>query len=292
MKRSRGWTGRQGWLTIGAALVVVLVLAVVILGPFVAPQSPIDSVDDVFASPGTSEVLGSDVLGRDVLSRVLNGGWRFLAMAAIATILGVGFGAAAGIVAALARGVLDEIVMRVADVALAFPQLILVLLFISLVGPSPALVVVVIAIIHTPQVARTVRAAALRVVGEDYVRYSESIGLPRRQIITNDIIPNVRTTLLVECGLRLTFSIALIASLSYLTFGAQPPTPDWGLMIKENQIGIESNPWPVVAPALLLAALSIGINLLSDRLSRRRSQRAAHAAPDRAVPLVQGPGAQ
>jgi peptide/nickel transport system permease protein len=292
MKRLRGWIGRQGWVTIGAAFVVVLVLVIVILGPFVAPQSPIDSVDDVFAPPGPGEVLGSDVLGRDVLSRVLNGGWRFLAMAAIATILGVGFGAAAGIVAALARGVLDEVVMRVADVALAFPQLILALLFISLVGPNPALVIVVIAIIHTPQVARTVRASALRVVGEDYVRYSESIGLPRRQIITNDIIPNIRTTLLVECGLRLTFSIALIASLSYLTFGAQPPTPDWGLMIKENQIGIESNPWPVVAPVLLLAALSIGINLLSDRLSRRRRQRAANTAPDMAILLVEGSGAR
>jgi peptide/nickel transport system permease protein len=280
MSRARRWLRRQGWVSLAAAALVVVVLAVVVLGPFLAPQSPTDSVDDVFAAPAAGELLGSDVLGRDVLSRVLNGGWRFLMMAVAATLLGVGFGAAMGVIAALARGLLDEVVMRVADVALAFPQLILALLFISLVGPSPALVVVVIAIIHAPQVARTVRAAALKVAGEDYVRYSESIGLPRRLIIINDIVPNIRTTLLVECGLRLTFSIALIASLSYLSFGAQPPSADWGLMIKENQIGIESNPWPVVAPVLLLAALSIGLNLLSDRLSRARPRRPA--APDAA----------
>jgi peptide/nickel transport system permease protein len=262
------WARRQGWLTLAAGALVALVLAVVVLGPAFAPQSATDSVDDVFALPGQGELLGSDVLGRDVFSRVLDGGWRFLLMAVVATAVGVGGGAMMGIVAALSGGVLDEVVMRVADVALAFPQLILALLFISFAGPNLGLVVLVIAIVHMPQVARTMRAAALKVVGEDFVRYSQSIGLPRHRIIRLDILPNVRTTLLVECGLRLTFSIALIASLSYLSFGAQPPAPDWGLMIKENQIGIESNPWPVIAPVLLIAALSIGINILSDRLSR------------------------
>ena len=285
----RLWASRPGWLTLVAAALVVLVLAIVILGPAVAPQSPTDSVDDVFALPAPGEYLGSDVLGRDVLSRVLDGGWRFLLMAVVATAVGVGCGAMMGIVAALSGGVLDEVVMRVADVALAFPQLILALLFISFAGPNLSLVVLVIAIVHMPQVARTMRAAALKVVGEDYVRYSQSIGLPRRRIILLDILPNVRTTLLVECGLRLTFSIALIASLSYLSFGAQPPAPDWGLMIKENQIGIESNPWPVIAPVLLIAALSIGINILSDRLSRAAGRGpVALAAP---ADLPRAPGA-
>jgi peptide/nickel transport system permease protein len=281
-----GWMRRQGWLTLAAAALVALVLAIVILGPALAPQSPTDSVDDVFALPAPGEILGSDVLGRDVLSRVLDGGWRFLLMAVVATAFGVGCGAMMGIVAALSGGVLDEVVMRVADVALAFPQLILALLFISFAGPNLSLVVLVIAIVHMPQVARTMRAAALKVVGEDFVRYSQSIGLPRRRIIRLDILPNVRTTLLVECGLRLTFSIALIASMSYLSFGAQPPSPDWGLMIKENQIGIESNPWPVIAPVLLIAALSIGINILSDRLSRAAGRGPAPLAAPAELPQM------
>ncbi|MCB8882160.1 ABC transporter permease [Acidisoma cellulosilytica] len=280
----RTWLRRTDWPTVFAAVLVILVMAIVILGPFLAPQSPTDSVDDVFALPAPGELLGSDVLGRDVLSRVLSGGWRFLTMAGAATILGVGFGSLIGILAALIGGILDEIIMRLADVVLAFPQLILALLFVSFAGSSLSLVVLVIAIVHVPQVARTLRAASLRVVGEDYVRYSESIGLPRRRIVWLDILPNVRTTLFVELGLRLTFSIALIASLSYLSFGAQPPSADWGLMIHENQIGIESNPWPVIAPVVLIALLSIGINVLSDRLSRRRGKRgrlqtAAHLAP-------------
>jgi peptide/nickel transport system permease protein len=289
IRRLGTWARRQGWLTWAAGALVVLVLAIVILGPAVAPQSATDSVDDVFALPGPGEYLGSDVLGRDVLSRVLDGGWRFLLMAVAATTFGVGCGALMGIVAALSGGLLDEVVMRVADVALAFPQLILALLFISFAGPNLGLVVLVIAIVHMPQVARTMRAAALKVVGEDYVRYSQSIGLPRRRIILLDILPNVRTTLLVECGLRLTFSIALIASLSYLSFGAQPPAPDWGLMIKENQIGIESNPWPVIAPVLLIAALSIGINVLSDRLSRAAGQGPAAFAAAADLPQVPEP---
>ena len=274
---------RQGWLGTIALLLVVLVLAVVILGPFVAPQSPTDSVDDVFALPAPGEWLGSDVLGRDVLSRVLSGGWRFLTMATIATILGVGVGSLLGVTAALRGGVLDEVIMRLADVALAFPQLILALLFMSFAGSSLSLVVLVIAVVHMPQVARTLRAAALKVVDEDYVRYSRSIGLPQWRILLLDILPNVRTTLLVESGLRLTFSIALIASLNYLSFGAQPPSADWGLMIHENQIGIESNPWPVIAPVVLIALLSIGINILSDRMSRGAKPRLAASEPDDAA---------
>ncbi len=275
MKKISNLIRRADWLIILAAILVVFVAAVVIFGPFLAPQSPTDSVDDVFALPSPGELLGSDVLGRDVLSRVLCGGWRFLAMAVTATFLGVGCGAFMGIAAALSGGMLDELIMRLADVALAFPQLILALLFMSFAGSNLGLVVLVIAIVHMPQVARTIRAASLKVVGEDYVRYSESIGLPRGQIIRIDILPNVRTTLFTELGLRLTFSVALIASLSYLSFGAQPPAADWGLMIHENQIGIGSNPWPVVAPVVLIAFLSIGINILSDRLSHgpRRKRR-------------------
>lgn len=279
MKPLRAFIQRQGWLGLFALLLVTLVLAVVIIGPFVAPQSPTDSVDDVFALPTSSEWLGSDVLGRDVLSRVLFGGWRFLIMAIIATVLGVGFGSLMGVIAALRGGVLDEVIMRLADVALAFPQLILALLFMSFAGSSLSLVVLIIAIVHMPQVARTLRAAALKVVDEDYVSYSRSVGLPQWRILMRDILPNVRTTLLVESGLRLTFSIALIASLNYLSFGAQPPSADWGLMIHENQIGIESNPWPVIAPVVLIALLSIGINILSDRLSRTAKPRLAASDP-------------
>jgi peptide/nickel transport system permease protein len=153
-------------------------------------------------------------------------------------------------------------------VALAFPQTILALLFVSLIGPEAWLIVLVVAAIHAPQVARVARAASLRVAEEDFVRFAEAIGMSRGKIMVREIFPNIVNPLLVELGLRFTYSIALIAGLSFLGFGQQPPTADWGLMINENRIGLAANPWPVVVPILLIAVLTIGTNLFTESAAR------------------------
>lgn len=245
------------------------VVAVALAGPFLSPYSPEEFVGVPFQPPGGDLLLGADSLGRDALSRVLSGGYRTLGLAALATALGVGAGAILGMTAGFMKGAVDEAIMRVLDVALAFPQMIFALLFLSILGSDPWLVVLIVAIVHAPQVARVARGGTLHVAGEDFVRHAEAIGMPGWRILLREILPNIAVPLLVEVGLRYTYSIALIAGLSFIGLGQQPPTPDWGLMINENRIGMASNPWPVLAPVLLIVLLTIGVNLVTDTIARR-----------------------
>lgn len=257
--------GKLGLLMTG----VVLILA--IMGPFVAPHDPNVFMGAPFQPSNSKLLLGADVLGRDVLSRVLSGGYRTILLSLLATVMGVAAGALLGMVAGYTKGSTDEIIMRTLDVALAFPQMILALLLLSILGADAWLIVIVVAVIHLPQVARVVRAATLRVTGEDYVLHARVIGMNRRRILLSQVLPNVSGPLLVELGLRFTYSIALISALSFLGLGQQPPTADWGLMINENRIGLGANPWPVLVPVLLIAFLTVGINLLTDAVARAHS---------------------
>ena len=270
--RSRPAAFLAGALTLGSGtvglLLVLLVVLIALVGPFVAPHSPTAFVGMSFAHPSARFPLGTDSLGRDTLSRVLLGGWRILLMAVAATLIGVGAGALLGTMAGYLKGAMDEVLMRAADVLMAFPQLVLALLFISLLGPKLWLVTLLVGAIHAPQVARVFRAASLRVASEDFVRHAESLGIAPGLIILREIMPNVTAPLMVELGLRLAYSVALIAGLNFLGFGVQPPTADWGTMINENRIGLMASPWPVLVPILLIALLTIGMNLLTDALAR------------------------
>jgi peptide/nickel transport system permease protein len=256
---------RRGAVGVAIAGVVVVFAAV---GPFVAPHQPTVSVTATFAPPSSGYPLGADDLGRDVLSRVLAGGWLLLAVAAGATALGVGAGVVVGIAAAYFGRVTDGVLMRIVDVLLAFPQLVFALLLVSVLGPHVWLILVAVGISHGPQVARVVRAAALDVCERDFVRAVELLGTPARRVMAGEILPNVLSVVMVEVGLRFTYSILIIAGLSFLGFGIQPPAANWGLMINENRIGLVSNPWAVVAPVLLIAILTIGLNTFTDAIAR------------------------
>jgi peptide/nickel transport system permease protein len=245
-----------------------LVVAVAVIGPFVAPHGSTDFVTTPFAKPGNGALLGGDYLGRDVLSRVLDGGWKLLLMALAATALGIALGAAAGVSAAYMPGWRDGLIMRVVDVFLAFPQLVFALLLVSIIGPQTWLLIVAVGLSHAPQVARVLRAAALDVSERDFVRAVEAMGVSRSRVMTGEILPNLVTPLMVESGLRFTYSIIIIAGLSFIGFGIQPPAPNWGLMVNENRIGLTQNPWAVVVPAALIALLTIGINTLTDAIAR------------------------
>ncbi len=252
---------------VGLALVIPIVL-IALLGPFVAPKSPTAFVGLPYAGPSSEAWLGTDGIGRDVLSRVLWGGREILALAVLATAIGIVVGTALGTTAGYVKGALDEAIMRTLDVALAFPQIILALLLVSIIGPELWLVCLAVAAIHAPQVARVARAATVRTVEQDHVKYAEAFGIPRRRVILGEVVPNIISPVMVEVGLRLTYSIAIIASLSFLGFGLQPPSADWGLMVNENRIGIQQNPWPVVAPIVMIAILTVGVNMFSDAVAR------------------------
>jgi peptide/nickel transport system permease protein len=270
---------RHEWLAVlGAAarsrrgmiglIIVGLVVAVAVIGPLVAPYSATQFVGMKFTPPSADHLLGTDVLGRDVLSRVLAGGWLLLAMAAAATVLGVAIGALAGITAAYFRGWRDGLIMRIVDILLAFPAIVFALLLVSVAGPKLWLVVVAVALTHAPQVARVMRASALDVCEKDFVKAVELNRVPSRKIISGEILPNLVTPLMVESGLRMTWSIVLIAGLSFIGFGLQPPAANWGLMLNENRIGLVDNPWCVVVPAVLIALLTVGLNTFTDAVAR------------------------
>jgi len=255
----------RGAVGLAIAGCVVLVAAI---GPAVAPYSSTEFVTKPFARASAIALLGGDTLGRDVLSRTLDGGWELLLMAAAATALGVAAGALIGVVAAYFGGWTDNVLMRSVDVILAFPQLVFALLLVSILGPKIWLIVLAVAISHAPQVARVTRAASLDITERDFVKAMQILGIPGRRIIRRDVLPNLTSVLMVEIGLRLTYSILVIAGLSFLGFGLQPPAASWGLMINENRVGLIANPWGVLMPAILIALLTIGVNTFTDSVAR------------------------
>src|SRR6202042_1930950 len=243
---------RRGAIGLSIAGVVILIA---VIGPLVAPHS-------------ATAPVGGGVLGRDVLSRVLHGGLVLLGLAAAATALGVAAGVMLGIAAAYYGRWTDGIIMRTVDVFLAFPQLVFALLLVSVVGPKLWLIVIAVGISHTPQVARVIRSVALDVCERDYVKAVELMDTPARKVMFGEILPNLLSVVMVELGLRFTYSIIIIAGLSFLGFGIQPPAANWGLMINENRIGMVVNPWAVVVPAALIAILTIGLNTFTDAIAR------------------------
>jgi peptide/nickel transport system permease protein len=256
---------KRGAIGLGVTGVVVLIA---VIGPLVEPYSSTAFVTVPFAAPSGSFLLGGDTLGRDVLSRVLDGGWVLLIMAVAATALGVIVGAAAGISAAYLRGKADGIIMRTVDVILAFPSLVFALLLVSIIGPKLWLIVFAVGFTHAPAVARVLRSATLDISERDYVKAVELQGVKPGKIMRNEILPNLISPLMVETGLRLTYSIVLMAGLNFLGFGQPPPAANWGYMIQENRIGLSSNPWAVIVPAVLIALLTIGVNTYTDAIAR------------------------
>jgi peptide/nickel transport system permease protein len=252
---------------IGLALASFVVL-VAIAGPFVAPHSPDDLVTLPFGKPSGQYPFGGDVLGRDVLSRVLAGGGVLLLMAFIATAIGIAAGAAAGISAAYLRGRADGVIMRTVDVILSFPQLVFALLLLSILGPKLWLIVLSVGLTHAPAVARVLRAATLDISERDYVKVAELQGMRPAAVMAKEILPSLSTPLMVEAGLRLTYSIIIISGLAFLGFGQAPPAANWGTMINENRAGLPLNPWAVIVPAVLIALLTIGTNTLTDAVGR------------------------
>jgi peptide/nickel transport system permease protein len=274
----RSWRGRIG------LLMVLVVLALAFVGPFVSPHSATDFVAAPSSPPGHGYLLGADGLGQDVLSRLLHGGWRLLVLAVLATALALSVGTLVGVTAAYRRGWAETALMRGVDVLLAFPQLVFVLLVVSVLGTPTWLLVLTVAIAQAPQIARVVHAGAQDICERDFVQAVALWGVPPRIVIARHVLPSLSTPLAVEAGLRLSFSIVIISGLNFLGFGVQPPDPSWGVMINENRLGMASNPWGVAAPALVLALLAIGTNLFTDAFAR------AAFGEDRADDAVIGSG--
>ncbi|MDX6366025.1 MAG: hypothetical protein QOK30_1101 [Nocardioidaceae bacterium] len=253
---------------IGAALILLLVI-VAFVGPYVAPHA----ADEFVAIPntppgGNGGLLGSDYLGQDVFSRFLEGGRSILVMAVVSTAIGLLFGIAIGLVAAYARNALDDILMRGMDVIMAFPQIMLALVAVSLVGAKAWVIIVAIALTTAPRVARVTRGAAQPIVERDFVAATESMGLSRIRILTGELLPNILGPMMVEASLRLTYSIGVIASLAFLGLSPDVNGANWGTMIKQNQLALTTQPWGALAPIIAIALLTMGTGLFGDGIAR------------------------
>jgi peptide/nickel transport system permease protein len=281
LAHARRFAGVRTSLSSGRArlglTLVLLVAAVAIVGPLAAPHSPSEFIGAPFEKPSPDALLGTDNLGRDVLSRMLWGGWSVIWMSVAATAVGVGLGVVIGLAAGYARKIVDAGLMSLMDVMLAFPQIVLVLLFIAFLGSALWLIVGLVALSHVPRVARLTRSVTVQTVQREFVLAAEALAVPRRWILGREVLPNLSTPLLVETGVRLTWSITLIASVSFLGFGVQPPNADWGLMINENRNGLTLSPWGVLGPAVCIACFAMGANLLAEGFSRSL----ARVSPDR-----------
>jgi peptide/nickel transport system permease protein len=248
--------------------IIALIVAIAVFGPLVAPHTPTEFVAVPNSGPSSRALFGADALGRDVWSRFLHGGLSVLWMSVAATLIGVVLGVCVGLVAAYSRNWVDDVLMRGNDVVLAFPAIVLVLLVVSAFGPKLWLIVIAVGITHAPRVARVIRGAGQEVVERDFVKAAEAVGERRSRIVFGELLPNVTSPLMVELGLRMTFSIALIAGLSFLGLGLQPPAADWGLMINENRLSLSIQPWAVLLPILAIGLLTVGTNLVTDGIAR------------------------
>jgi peptide/nickel transport system permease protein len=253
---------------IGAFFVLLLVL-VAIVGPYVAPHSASEFVAPPNSPPGgAAGFLGTDYLGQDVWSRFLDGGRGILLMAVVSTAIGLLFGIGIGLVAAYARNALDDVLMRAMDVIMAFPQIMLALVAVSLVGPNAWVIIVAIALTTAPRVARVARGAAQPVVERDFVAATESMGLSRVRILSGELFPNILGPMMVEASLRLTYSIGVIAALAFLGLAPDPNGANWGTMIQQNQTALSTQPWGALAPILAIALLTMGTGLFGDGIAR------------------------
>jgi peptide/nickel transport system permease protein len=255
---------------IAGSLVLLFWIFCALFGESVVPKSAFASDPLNRLQPPSGDFwFGTDRLGRDVFARVITGARDILTVAPLATLLGTVLGTALGMVMGYFRGLVDDLLMRILDALLAVPLVILSLLVLVALGPSNVTVILVIGIVFTPLVARTVRAAVLSERQLEYVQAARLRNERAPYIMFAEILPNVLPPIIVEFTVRLGYAVFTIAALSFLGFGIQPPAPDWGLQIYENYGFLSANIWwPVLFPAMAIASLVVAVNLITDGLNQ------------------------
>lgn len=254
-------------LVVFGILLVVAHCAVALAASWIAPNDPFRLLAAPLEPPSAEFPLGTDELGRDFLSRLLVGGRIAIIVAFAAGFVAAFGGGLLGLAAAYYRGAFDDVLSRVVEVKLAFPAILFVALFVTGFGQSIAVLILVIAVIKMMGVIRTSRAQGLVLMQQGYVKAAQLRGEPGWLIILAEMLPNALDLLTVEFALRSSSALLLISSLSFLGLGISPPTPDWGLMIHDALSSIRSEPWLILAPALCISSLVIGINLATEGIA-------------------------
>jgi peptide/nickel transport system permease protein len=255
---------RSRTFVVGAGIVAFWIL-IAILWPLVAPYSPTQiDANATLAPPSGAHWLGTDSLGRDVLSRMMAGATTVLTIGALAAIVGVGGGVLLGLVMGYFGGIVDDGLGRIVDALLAIPLVVIALFVVASIGKGTLNLVLLIGFLFVPAVARTIRAAVLTQRNRDYIAAAKLRGESNRWILFGEILPNITEPISVELTIRIGYAIFIAATLSFLGLGLQPPSPDWGLSISDGRTVLQPAPWVAAAPAVALASLVIGLNLMAD----------------------------
>ncbi|HKX10375.1 MAG TPA: ABC transporter permease [Stellaceae bacterium] len=244
--------------------VIAIYLIVAIFAPLIAPYGEAEIVGGAYEEWGGDFLLGTDQLGRDLLSRLIFGARNTIGIAVMTTALSFTIGGVLGLFAAILGGWIDQLLARAVDILMAIPQLIFALMLLSIFGSSIINLILIIAVLDSTRVFRLTRAVAMNVVVLDFVEAARLQGEKLRWIMTREILPNILPPLVAEFGLRFCFVFLTIAALSFLGLGIQPPTADWGSMVRENATLINYGDVTPLLPAGAIALLTVAVNFVVD----------------------------
>ena len=252
-------------------LIILLYVAVAVLAPLLAPYGETQVVGEGFAPWSGQFLLGTDNLGRDMFSRLVYGARNTLGIAFLTTTLAFLLGGLSGLVAAIKGGWVDQGLSRVVDILMSIPQLIFALLILSVVGTNATSLVLVIALLDSTRVFRLSRAVAMTVVVQDFVEAAQLRGEGLWWLVTREVLPNAAAPLIAEFGLRFCFVFLFISALSFLGLGIQPPTADWGSMVRDNAVLITFGDISPLLPALAVALITVSVNFVVDWMLHKSS---------------------
>jgi peptide/nickel transport system permease protein len=240
-----------------------------IFGQLIVQDPLAQTLSSINQAPSSAHLFGTDQLGRDVLARVITGARPILITAPLATLLGTVLGTALGLVMGYFRGIVDDVVGRFVEAFLALPLVVTGILGVVALGSSDGALIVIIGLVFTPLIARTVRAAVLVERDLDYVAAARLRGERSSYIMFAEILPNIMAPIMVEFTVRLGYAVFTIVTLSFLGFGLQPPTPNWGYDLQANVTGVTAGYWwEVLFDAVAVATLVIGVNMLANSIER------------------------
>lgn len=256
----------------GMSLIVVFVI-LAIAAPFFAPHNPSQLFADYLRLPpawieagNSTYPLGTDDVGRDILSRLIHGARISMSIGLSVVFLAMSVGTVLGLFAGYYGGWIDKIVMRITDIIMALPSILLAIVVVSVLGPGLRNAVIAVAIVAIPSFTRIVRASVLAEKEKEYVQASRSLGASSLRTMFKEVLPNCMAPLIVQATLGFSDGILNAAALGFLGLGAQPPTPEWGIMLADSRAFIESSPWMVTLPGLCILVVVLGFNLFGDGL--------------------------
>ena len=257
---------RRSHTAMAGLTIVLFLLLVAVLADVLAPYGPTQTTPNSMAPPTWGHPMGTDLLGRDVFSRIIYGSRVSIYVGVVATVLGTILGVPLGLVAGFYGGRLDNLIMRLMDVLLAFPIFLLAIVIMVILEPSTMNVVLALAIVRIPILARIARGSVLSVKENEYIEAVKALALTQVRVLGRHVLPNCLAPIIVTSTLNVGTAIIIEASLSFLGLGTQPPTPTWGWDLKQNLTLIEINPWITLFPGLAILVTVLAFNLLGDGL--------------------------